>query len=702
MVSQPPDASSPDWVARWEELSAPARLAVARDVRAPSSPDSLHPPFITITRLAAAVVDELTAAGFIERRPGLSDRQTERLIVPPSAVEFVLRMQRLFNLHLLEAGRHPNLEDYLRPRFNAIPFDRRVARVLHEVGLDLYHISRGAILEHYVPEPEWPDWAARSLNDAVAGAVLGAIDKAGGVVALDELPALLPDADPEALRRAVAGLIETLALFEGLRPGTLDLLVGYLTPVREGRRRSRKPRPRPPLVLSPPPAEMLPEGGVEVNDLRAFLLELASSPARLRQNQTLYQKEEERFKPGLDPLSEWAAGFLRLSVETRLNTALYWCRVFKLSRTVSRGGATLLELAREGQEWLASGLAEQYTRLFDYLRTGRAGDGHYAYRHSDVNYLGVDVRAYETPPRHSGWVELTAAQRDRLREAFHSSLSSLPAGQFVQLESFLEHAAFGPFNPLNLGLEPGQVTLYVSGIPVPPTQAQREAAGRRCLGDQIRTKLLPLGCLLAGLDESGHPCIARHARLDAYFGREIPPEQMAGAMAAAGSARVVVQPDFSVVVIGLNPTASAELVPFCERVGGRSGQGLLQLRITRAAVVKAVAHGLSGEEIVARLQRHTSVPVPANVLHEVREWAGWVRSVEAMPLTVVRCPDAATADRVVSVLGRQAERLGERLVAVPQGSLGLGERNRLQEHGILLRLTSPAESPRPAPKKRRR
>jgi hypothetical protein len=127
----------------------------------------------------------------------------------------------------------------------------------------------------------------------------------------------------------------------------------------------------------------------------------------------------------------------------------------------------------------------------------------------------------------------------------------------------------------------------------------------------------------------------------------------------------------------------------------------LQLRITRAGVVNAVASGLSGEEIVERLQRHASVPVPANVLHEVREWAGWVRSVDATPLTVVRCPDAATADRVASVLGRQAERLSETLVALPQGSLGMGERSRLQEHGILLHLASPAAAPRGSSKKRR-
>src|SRR5947209_7487004 len=168
MVSEQPDVPLLDWVARWRVLSAPARLAVVREVRAPVSPNSTRPPFISINRLPANVVDELTAAGFVERRPGLSARQAERLIVPPAAAEFVNEVQDIAALRLLDAGGPPNLGEYVRSRFNPNHLNIRVSRVLREIGLDIHHVTRAILLEQYIPEPEWPDWAARSLNDPVA------------------------------------------------------------------------------------------------------------------------------------------------------------------------------------------------------------------------------------------------------------------------------------------------------------------------------------------------------------------------------------------------------------------------------------------------------------------------------------------------------------------------------------------------------
>src|SRR5258708_7519087 len=100
-----------------------------------------------------------------------------------------------------------------------------------------------------VPAPQGPEWVARSLDNPLAEAVLRAVEGAGGVVARDELPALLPNSDPQAVRAMEEALIARLALFEDLRPGSLDLLLGFLPSVREGLRRARQPRARPPLAV---------------------------------------------------------------------------------------------------------------------------------------------------------------------------------------------------------------------------------------------------------------------------------------------------------------------------------------------------------------------------------------------------------------------------------------------------------------------
>ena len=169
---------------------------------------------------------------------------------------------------------------------------------------------------------------------------------------------------------------------------------------------------------------------------------------------------------------------------------------------------------------------------------------------------------------------------------------------------------------MNLGLAPDQVAVIRDRPVLPPLEELLEEAGRSLIESFVRRRLIPLGCVRTAIDAEGKVCIARERRLDAYFGREVPAAELAPA--ADEAARVVVQPDFSVIVIGLNPTAAAELAPFCERATGGGGRGAMILKITRESVVRAVGHGLKPAEIADRLRRHASNEVPANVLREVR------------------------------------------------------------------------------------
>jgi hypothetical protein len=101
-------------------------------------------------------------------------------------------------------------------------------------------------------------------------------------------------------------------------------------------------------------------------------------------------------------------------------------------------------------------------------------------------------------------------------------------------------------------------------------------------------------------------------------------------------------------------------------------------------VVKAVKNGLKPPEILARLKHHASNELPANVQRQVQEWSTWVRRVTVSSLIALRCPDRDTADRVMAAMKRQAQRVNSTLVAVDLTNLTTVERNKLEEHGILL------------------
>jgi hypothetical protein len=51
---------------------------------------------------------------------------------------------------------------------------------------------------------------------------------------------------------------------------------------------------------------------------------------------------------------------------------------------------------------------------------------------------------------------------------------------------------------------------------------------------------------------------------------------------------------------------------------------------------------------------------------------------------LLRCPDADTADRVMGVLGKNAERVGDRVVALAAKGLTNAVRQKLAGQGILL------------------
>ena len=98
----------------------------------------------------------------------------------------------------------------------------------------------------------------------------------------------------------------------------------------------------------------------------------------------------------------------------------------------------------------------------------------------------------------------------------------------------------------------------------------------------------------------------------------------------------------------------------------------------------ALGNKVTVEQVMARLEKHASTALPGNVATEVRGWCGWVRRVSATPATLLRCPDADAAARVMGALGKHAERVGDTIVAVALDGLTSALRQKLQGQGVLV------------------
>ena len=151
------------------------------------------------------------------------------------------------------------------------------------------------------------------------------------------------------------------------------------------------------------------------------------------------------------------------------------------------------------------------------------------------------------------------------------ALAKLTPGVFYRLDSVESHVAFGANNPLNLGLDPQEVKVTWAGRAISALEEEREEVGRQLIEFFVCRRLIPLGCVRAAIDDAGSVCIARESRYYDYFGRKVARKDEAPASDAAG--QVVVQPDFSVIVIGHNPAAVADLAPLCERTRGAPDRG---------------------------------------------------------------------------------------------------------------------------------
>jgi hypothetical protein len=421
--------------------------------------------------------------------------------------------------------------------------------------------------------------------------------------------------------------------------------------------------------------------------MRAVLLELSCGPAQLKQNGALYAKDEERVVASVSDLPDWLERPPHPA--ERVTDALERATGLRLIGQARRASKSMLEVGKRGSAWMSSPQSEQYASVYRDL-AGLPKDDYWG-RFGDHQFLGTSLAVMVTksskPAKRQPYPDDIISKSDpmQLRRALLAAFSTLTAGTFYTVSSVLDYLTDPARNPLLLGQGVNDVAIVTDQYHIVfPLEEVVEATARQFLLDFIHNRLWPLGCVRLG--RAGDvQLLAVTPRLPLYFDPTQPfPES------AAEEARVVVQPDFSVLVIGLNAAPAAELAAFATRDRSSNTPGAVTLRLTREDAMRGLHAGLTADEMIARLRRHAATGVPANVETQLRTWTGQGRVVTAGPLLVLRCPDEETAGRVMSAIGKKAERLGPTCVGFA-GKINSALRQKFLAQGVLLREESQDE-----------
>ncbi len=244
----------------------------------------------------------------------------------------------------------------------------------------------------------------------------------------------------------------------------------------------------------------------------------------------------------------------------------------------------------------------------------------------------------------------------RLRRAAIRAYGTLEMGKTVLFGEFLRHHGEAS-NPL---LELDDPQRYGFGTPwSPPTEENLEEEWIQGLCRVLHGILLPYGGVVAGITNKSGLTI-EVTSIGRYLLGLAPEFSLEEPDSTAKPVRV--QPDFEVVFVASHPSLEAAISRVAERRG--RGVGVL-FRITHDSIVSAAQAGLSLDDVLATLSRGSSTPIPANVEHEIRGWFQRFRRLALEPAHLLRCPDAATASRVLAAVGAgKLEPLSETVFAL--------------------------------------
>ena len=614
-----------DELVRWGELSIEARRAFL---------DGIAPGLSIDPVVGGAAVAELRDAGFLE-----PSRRGELLGIAEDRASFHQVLKSLARYPIFERPGLAFLSAYLGEHYTPqersqihestalLPNDlARVAGLVSSVewlrsalggpalgGPALGSPALGSPAPRVRSGPDGPrprsgvpaGNSARALQ--CARRLLGFFTEQRDRITLRDLEEYFPGVPREELCDGVRLGMQRCLFYLGLRHADLEPLVGIWPAASRRLRRLA-------VVLAPEPVrvEQLFGHPFLVEDMASLLVSSRGAPIPLRRgDEKPFTRFVEETAGMILTLPAWLETLSGLALENRIDLALQALRITGLlagaPRQAGRPPADTaagdvpgpLAPGPEADRWIRLGVEERRDYVVERLAGGDAKTRLFDLLEED--WVSPSDRQGEILP----W----------LRQAF----SSLPSREFIRFSDFAEHQAAigGPLaeipGPAREGPSPD------SDAPEFASEEAMEELWKSFLGVFLGRCLLSLGGAEAGLAPDGKPGFRLTDTGRRLLG--LPREALLPADDAGrpDETPLVVQPNFEVVFLSPSAEAEAELGRFCERIG--RGIGVL-FRITRPALQRAASAGIGPQQVISLLVRRSRNPLPANVEHEVRGWAG--------------------------------------------------------------------------------
>jgi hypothetical protein len=394
----------------------------------------------------------------------------------------------------------------------------------------------------------------------------------------------------------------------------------------------------PATPLPPPPAAKAPTTTFAApffcTDMAAVIVHAAAKPILLKQASglELYAAEERKLAVQLEELPKWMdEGFF----ETRLRATVASFAAKGFGWLTLSPNQSQLTSNASGRAWLALTPAARLQKLLDQLRGARWGAAH----QSGLTFSHV-----------TGHVRLTASDQDILacEDAIAAAFQDAPVDEWADTNAWLDHAA-RTRNPIVATVgEDASVVIpkpddWRGIIWVKRDAEVLESEARTMLANFLFKRLIPLGGAEIGHGH-GKSTVFRLNEIGRYY---IGATQEFPTSGSATNGRVIVQPNFEIMILGSNLLAEADLTGFCERTGAKSGA---VFRITRQSVQQALDRGARTGSILATLRALSDCDLPANVATEIGGWAESRKTFVTRAATLIVCPDATVAARIRGLL----------------------------------------------------